>query len=99
MPERLSMYALKKQGLASKSISHPEEGFYEMRGGTDGHWIAVHIWFGPSKDPVTGEPCDRSPCWHAVRDGIEVDAHEIWPWCCGRQINQEQYLNMMMEDL
>jgi hypothetical protein len=93
------MHALKKQGLASKGVAQPEEGFYEMRARKDGRWEPVHIWFSPSADPETGEPCDRSPCWHATRDGAEVDVFEIWPYCCARPISREQYLNMLMENL
>ena len=97
--ERPSMYALKKAGMAPKVINQPEEGYYETRPQKDGPWLPVQIWFGPSKDPATGEECDRSPQWQALQDGQPVDAYEIWPYCCARPISREQYMNMLMEDL
>lgn len=98
MSERKSMHALKREGLASKGVSTPEAGYYEMRSRKDGPWQPVHIWFGPSKDPATGEECDRSPCWQALQAGVSVDALEIWPYCCARPISHEQYVNMLLGD-
>ena len=39
--------------------------------------VPLMLWFGPSKDPETGEDLDRSPVWHAVRNGHEVPIDDV----------------------
>lgn len=94
--DRPSMYRLKQDGLPTRSVSVPVEGCYEMRYGEQ--WVPVRIWYGPSYSPE-GEEMDRSPCWHAVKAGKEVEVFDVWPWCSGRVITMDQYRTMLMEGL
>lgn len=100
---RKSMYQLRKEGLPAKSVSIPEEGVYELRNSETGKYEPVRIWFGPSFDEYdedgSSETSQRSPCWHAIRAGKEVEVESVWPWCSGRVITMDQYRTMLMEGL
>lgn len=69
----------------------PREGFYRMRRVRNGPFVAVRIWFGQPYDPATGEYCDRSYCWRAAIDGVQVGIWDVWPACSGRPICEGDY--------
>lgn len=77
------------------SPSLPVAGFYRTKLVRGGPWVPVRIWYGPSRDPETGEELDRSPYWQAECNGKEADALELWTWVAGREIPEAEYLFMM----
>lgn len=77
------------------TADQPREGYYKIREVRDGPFVPVHISFGVSRDPHTGEPLDRSPCWHATRRGKPVEIDKVWPWCAKWPISPADYLHMM----
>jgi hypothetical protein len=60
-----------------------------------GRWTvpsAVHIWFGCSIDPATGEEMsERSPMWQATRNGAPVDVFSVWPDCAREMIARAEH--------
>ena len=72
-------------------VSEPVAGFYrgKLRGGSIVG--GIRIWFGPPKDPVTGEVMDRSWRWQAEYDGEYVDFDLVWPKCADEQISEQMY--------
>ena len=70
----------------------PIAGYYLARKVRNGPLLPVHIWFGVTPDPdFPDNPMDRSPVWHAVHDGQEVDIFTIWPWCGRNPITEADY--------
>ncbi|WP_337846786.1 hypothetical protein [Sphingomonas sp.] len=59
----------------------PVAGFYRHRLVSGGMYVGIRIWFGPPKDPVTGEELDRSPRWQAEANGAYIDLERVWPRC------------------
>jgi len=55
----------------------PQQGYYRTRF-KDKPWEPVAIWFEDGK-------------WHAMRGDRQVDASEIWTWCCRNPITYEAY--------
>ncbi|MBY5657140.1 hypothetical protein [Rhizobium leguminosarum] len=55
----------------------PQQGYYRTRF-KDKSWEPVAIWFEDGK-------------WHAMRGDRQVDASEIWTWCCRNPITYEAY--------
>jgi hypothetical protein len=55
----------------------PQQGYYRTRF-KDKPWEPVAIWFEDGK-------------WHAMRGERQVDASEIWTWCCRNPISYEAY--------
>ena len=100
-PQR-SMYALRKEGITPANTWPPIAGFYEkawMVHTPDGpavkRWIPIRIWFAPSRDPETGEECDRSPVWQCEIDGREAPLEYAWPECYGRPITEAAYIELL----
>ena len=77
------------------NADQPVEGYYKIRQVRNGPFVPVHVWFGPSRDPFSGEPLDRSPCWHATRRGEDVEVDKVWPWCAKWPITPAEYRYMM----
>ena len=73
----------------------PIAGFYKSRQVRNGPFVPVRIWFGPSRDPITGELLDRSPCWHAEQRGVEIELARVWPWCARNPIDEREYNYMI----
>ncbi len=46
---------------------HP--GYYRTRLVRGGPWVAVRVACEPTRDPITGDPLDRSPLWSIEIDG------------------------------
>lgn len=59
--------------------SEPEQGYFRTRK-KNGPWEPVAIWWD---EDVGG--------WLAYRSGREVEADEIWTWCCRNPITHEAY--------
>ncbi|MBX4920956.1 hypothetical protein HJA76_14775 [Rhizobium bangladeshense] len=55
----------------------PQQGYYRTRF-KDKPWEPVAIWFEDGK-------------WHAMRGERQVDASDIWTWCCRNPITYEAY--------
>jgi hypothetical protein len=55
----------------------PQQGYYRTRF-KDKPWEPVAIWFEDGK-------------WHAMRGDRQVDASDIWTWCCRNPISYEAY--------
>jgi len=75
----------------SHQPDQPVAGFYKMRLVRGGPFVAVRVFFEASRDPATGDVCDRSPRWQASIDGREADIWRAWPYCSGRPIDQAEY--------
>lgn len=80
-----------------------EPGFYrwERRGHVP---VPVRVWFGPPRDPATGELLDRSWRWQFEFGGFTLDAfagavgfpadsilESFWPRCQAHKIGQSEY--------
>lgn len=81
------------------SPSEPQAGFYKARMVRGGPWTAIKIWHGPTLDPETREPLDRSHRWQATRNGVEIDVWQLWPGCSGRPITEGEYDRMIWANL
>lgn len=73
-------------------VLEPVSGFYRMKMRSDGVLVGIRIWFGPPRDPVTGEELDRSWRWQAEANGEMVeDFNRVWPQCAGSEITEAEY--------
>lgn len=72
-------------------VSKPVEGYYRHRLRSGGVRGGVRIFYGPPRDPVTGEEMDRSWRWQAEFDGSLVEFDDIWPACVGDPITEGDY--------
>lgn len=77
--------------FAGIDVTTPSAGYYRARLVSGGVRGGVRIWFGPPKDPVTGEEMDRSHRWQAEFDGEYVEIDRIWPDCAGDPISEDEY--------
>lgn len=73
----------------------PIAGFYRARLRSGAVYVGVRIWFGPPKDPVTGEELDRSHRWQAEANGQYIDLERVWPRCADEPINASEYAYLM----
>ena len=73
----------------------PVAGFYRHRLVSGGMYVGIRIWFGPPKDPVTGEELDRSPRWQAEANGAYIDLERVWPRCARDPIDQATHDHLM----
>jgi len=68
-------------GDALKITSTPEQGFYRTKS-KEGAWEPVAIWFADG-------------AWSALQglppDHRNVDADQVWTWCCRNPISQDEY--------
>lgn len=102
--ERRSAYALRRDGISAVRTWPPTAGLYEkpwMVPSTDGpkvkRWIPIRIWLAPSRDPATGEECDRSAYWNCEIDGRAAGIEYAWPECSGRPITEAAYIELLSE--
>lgn len=75
----------------AQDVSQPKAGFYRHKLRSGGVVGAVHIWFGPPHDPVTGEEMDRSHRWQAEFLGEYVEFDDVWPACAGEEVDEPEY--------
>lgn len=68
----------------------PEAGYYRMRLRAGAVWVAIRIWFGPPRDPLTGEVMDRSHRWQATANGKPIDLERVWPQCAADPIDEAE---------
>jgi hypothetical protein len=73
----------------------PVAGFYRTRLKSGGVHVAVRVWFGPPKDPVTGEELDRSHRWQAEANGSYIDLDRVWPKCADEPIGAQEYAYLL----
>lgn len=69
----------------------PVAGYYKQRLCRGGPWCGVEIWHGPSRDPVTEEPLDRSHEWRAAINGKQVSVWTVWPFCALHPITKDEF--------
>jgi hypothetical protein len=69
----------------------PVAGYYRMRLRNGGAHVGVRIWYGPPRDPVTGEEMDRSWRWQALRNEEPIDIDRVWPACAREVITEIEY--------
>ena len=78
--------------FAGIDVSTPVAGFFRYRMRAASPRGGVRIWYGPPKDPVTGEVLDRSWRWQAEFNGELVDDFDrVWPACAGDPITEADY--------
>lgn len=78
-------------GPAGIAVDTPAAGFYRYRMVKGGFPVAVKIWFGQPKDPITGELMDRSLRWQAEINGRPADIDSLWPRVAGSPIDQAEH--------
>ena len=66
-------------------------GYYRMRLVKGAATSVVRIWYGPPRDPVTGEELDRSWRHHAEVNGVPMPLDRVWPACIGEPIDRETH--------
>lgn len=72
-------------------VSMPVAGFYQGKLRSGAVLVGIRLWFGPPRDPVTGEELDRSPRWQAEANGEYVEFDDVWPACARDPITEEQH--------
>lgn len=71
------------------NVSEPIAGFYKVKLSRDTVLRAVHLVYGPPRDPITGEELDRSWRWMAfLDDGSLANFDDIWPKCARDPITE-----------
>lgn len=78
-------------------VTTPVAGFYRFKLRSGGVAVGVRLWFGPPKDPVTGEEMDRSWRWQAEAGGEYVDFDRVWPACGGTPIDEAEYCRLIRQ--
>ncbi len=74
-------------------VSVPIEGYYKIKMRAGGVVHAVHLFYGPPSDPITGDVLDRSLRWQAsLDDGSLADFDDVWPKCAASQIDESEWL-------
>jgi hypothetical protein len=69
----------------------PTAGFYRTRLRSGSVYVGVRIWFGPPKDPASGEEMDRAPRWQSEANGRYVELSSVWPGCARDPISASDY--------
>lgn len=72
-------------------IAAPVAGFYRHKLRSGSIAGGVRLFYGPPRDPVTGEELDRSWRWQAEFNGQPVDFDQVWPACAGAPITAAEY--------
>ena len=77
-------------------IDKPVAGVYKTKLVRGGVWVPVRFEFGPPPDPENpAQRLDRSHRWLAWIADDPADPYELWPWCCGRPIDEAEYRYLM----
>jgi hypothetical protein len=69
----------------------PVTGYYRFRWRRGAPACGVRIWYGPPRDPDTGEEMDRSWRWQAQVNGRYVDLRRVWPVCGAEPISPDEH--------
>lgn len=72
-------------------VTKPTEGFYRFKARSGAVYGGMHIFYGPPRDPITGEEMDRSWRWQAEFNGEPFDFDRAWPVCAGNPITEVEY--------
>lgn len=68
----------------------PVPGFYRMRLRRGAVPVGVHIHYGQTRDPETGEPLERW-FWQASINGRPTPYHQVWPMCAHEPVDQREH--------
>jgi hypothetical protein len=68
----------------------PEPGYYRFRLVRGGTYVAVRIWYGPPRDPITNEVMDRGWRFQATANGQPIDLDRVWPQCAADPIDEAE---------
>lgn len=68
----------------------PTPGFYRMRLRRGAIPVGVHIFYGQTLDPETGEPLDRW-FWQATVNGEPSSVDQVWPICAKEPIDRREH--------
>ncbi len=79
-----------EQSGGAISVSEPVAGWYATQLRSRGVVCAVRLWFGPPKDPVTGEVMDRSHRWQAEVNEEYIEFTDVWPKCAAEPIDDAE---------
>jgi hypothetical protein len=76
----------------------PTPGFYRTRLRKGAHPVAIHIFYGQTPDPETGEPLERW-AWQARINGKPVDLYSVWPGCARDPISKAEHDHLVKLEL
>ena len=76
----------------------PVPGIYKRRLVKDGPWVPAKVWFGPPRDPDTGELLDRAHRLQCLVAGEPVDPWQVWPLHPVDQAEYDRLLEAMPDD-
>lgn len=85
------IYATPSATLAPAKGFDPDQpiaGYYKMRLRRNGMFVAIRIWFGQPRDPITGDLMDRSLRWQATSNGKPIELERVWPQCAADRIDE-----------
>lgn len=68
----------------------PEPGYYRFRLRSGAVAVGVHIFYGQTLDPETGEPLERWG-WKAAINGERVPVERVWPQCAASPIGKAEH--------
>lgn len=81
-----------------RPTSRPQPGYFAVRLVRGGVEVAAQILYGPSRDPVTNQPLDRSWHYSVTLDGVpdadprpEPNDLVTMVWIYGRRIERAEY--------
>jgi hypothetical protein len=91
-------YTLRPVAVDPRSVGAPAfdpdvpiPGFYRFKLRAGAMFAPVRIWYGPPRDPETGEEMDRSHRWQAEAGGHPIDLARVWPKCARDTISEQEF--------
>lgn len=93
MSRAVLIYAAPGAAVATAAGFDPDApiaGYYRMRLRSGGVFVAIRIWFGQPRDPLTNELMDRSLRWQATANGNPIDLERAWPQCAADPIDERE---------
>lgn len=69
----------------------PRAGYFKTRLVRGGPKAGVRLFYGPPRDPHTGEEMDRSWRWQAEVNGQREELDRVWPGCMREEIDKTEY--------
>ncbi len=73
--------------------NHPVDGHYQIRLVKAGPFVPVRIWT-TSGEPDAAGVLTSDQIIKATADGDDVDVFDVWPYCAGEPIEENEYLFM-----
>jgi hypothetical protein len=68
----------------------PTAGFYRLRLRKGAIPVGVHVFYGQTLDPETGEPLERW-AWQATVNGQRTPITDVWPQCAADPIDEAEH--------